>query len=128
MRSSCAKVILSTIGLTLAAGLASPAIASEPRARLVACDVGSCLLLSGRRDEVASVVRVNGHAVPVEGRRRWRARLPVDTVRRWSAPHARSITLTTADPTGGERVEQVDLPIGLLGSTTQLASLVIRVR
>lgn len=112
------------------AALASPAIAaSEPSARLVTCGNESCLLVSGRRDDEASSVRINGHAVPVDGKRRWRVSLPLETVRDWSAPFARTIEVTVLEAdTGREAFQRANLPIGLLGHATELASLVVRAR
>jgi hypothetical protein len=97
--------------------------------RLIRCGEQSCLQISGRRGDPAAIVRINGHAVPVEGEHSWRARLPVEVMREWSAPHARTIEVSLQDPeTRRETVASADLPIGLLGGTTDLASLVISVR
>jgi hypothetical protein len=114
----------------MAASLSSTAMAgTEPSTRLVDCRAGSCLLISGERDHAASVVRINGQAVAVDGRRKWRVRVPVETVRRWSEPFARTISVATVDPrTQRESVAEADLPIGLLGNVTNLASLVVRVK
>jgi len=78
---------------------------------------------------VALTVSINGHAVPVEGSRNWRAVLPVETLRDWSVPYARTITVAVADDTqrAPASSEVVDLPIGLLGDVAGLAMLVIRV-
>lgn len=107
--------------------LASPALAVRaPSTRLVACEVGSCLLVTGRRAGAASVVSINGRAVPVTGKRRWRLSLPVETVRLWSGPFARTINIATFDPeTRNQTAAEVDLPIGLLGQVENLAMLVI---
>lgn len=96
------------------------------QARLVRCDGGDCLLLSGTRSSPDALVRVNGHAVGVEGGRGWKTLLPVRDVRAWSLPGARSIFVTTHDP--GKEVDmkyQFTLPIGMLGNITELAYLVI---
>lgn len=126
-----AKPILA-LGALLAAALASPAsaaAAAEPRTRLVDCEAGSCLLVTGRRAHATSTVNINGHAVPVEGSRKWRATLPVETLRQWSAPYARTITVSVVDArTGTEASTQADLPIGLLGHVENLALLVVRVK
>ncbi|MET0364270.1 MAG: hypothetical protein ABW169_06415 [Sphingobium sp.] len=109
-----------------AAGLASSAMAA-PNTRLVTCGEESCLLVTGHRDSAASVVSINDHAVAVEGRRNWRVRLPLASVRAWSAPFARSVAVTVAQPDGrAESVARASLPIGLLGHRTNLASLVVR--
>lgn len=110
--------------------LATPAMAApEPSTRLVACQSGSCLLVSGRRDDAGALVRINGHAVPVEGQRNWRVRLPIETVREWSAPSARTIDVALLDPaTRNAATQQADLPIGLFTRVADLAALVVRVR
>jgi len=111
------------LGAALAA-IAAPAMAaSEPTTRLVECRSGSCLLISGRREDARSPVRINGHAVAVTGSRKWRARVPVESVAKWSAPYARTITVSVADDT-----EEARLPIGLLGHSKELTTLVVRVK
>lgn len=110
--------------LALAAGLVAPdAAASAPRTRVVEFRSENCLLISGERDDIASKVSINGHAVPVEGRRNWRVRLPVSIVRSWSPPLARTITVEV----DGTR-QEADLPIGLLGHARDLAMLVVRAK
>lgn len=112
------------LGLILAGGFAAPALAaSGPATRLVECGPESCLFVSGRRGHAASPVSINGHEVAVEGGRKWRAQVPVETVREWSEPYARTITVSVA---GVER--EARLPIGLLGSVKNLAMLVVRVK
>jgi len=110
----------------IAAGFSSPACAAaEPRARLVACATGSCLLVTGRRSNAASMVSINGRAVSAEGARKWRVRVPVDTVRKWSAPFARTIVVSVVDTgTRTDATAEVDLPIGLLGQVEDLALVV----
>lgn len=111
-------------GMALATGLAAPAFAeSTPRTRLVECRSTSCLLISGSREDNASGVSINGHAVPVKGGRKWQVLLPVDTVRAWSAPSARTIMVSVAEGT-----DEADLPIGLLGQSSDLAMLVVRAK
>lgn len=124
------KLALVSIGAISIPSLASPATAaSEPSTRLVRCAEQSCLQIRGHRDDPATIITVNGHVVPVEGEHSWRVRLPVDVVRQLSAPHARTIEVSLQDPeTRHETVASADLPIGLLGGTTDLASLVISVR
>jgi hypothetical protein len=109
------------------AGFSTPACAaSEPRTRVVACETGSCLLVTGRRTNAASMVSINGRAVSAEGARKWRVRVPVDTVRKWSAPFARTITISVADSESRtDATAEVDLPIGLLGQAEPLTSLVV---
>jgi len=112
------------LGALLAAGIAAPAMAAtELSTRLVECGSRSCLIVSGHRDDAASKVSINGHAVAVEGARRWRVRVPVETVRAWSAPYARTIAVSVA----GASVD-AKLPIGLLGHVENLAMLVVRVK
>jgi len=113
------------LGAILAAGLtASPVAASGPTTRLVECRSGSCLLISGRREDARSPVYINGHAVAVEGGRKWRTRIPVETVENWSAPHARTIMVSVA----GNMEEEARLPIGLLGHARDITMLVVRVK
>lgn len=110
-------------------GAASPALAEpEANTKLVRCGAESCLRVSGYRADTATTVRINGHAVSVEGERRWQVHLPVEVVREWSEAYARTIevSLHDADTQLGP-VADVDLPIGLLGGTTELSSLVISV-
>lgn len=107
----------------LTAGLASPTLATaDPTTRLVACgDDAHCVLIAGRRADARAPVRINGREVAVAGRHRWHARVPVASIRAWSAPFARSVEVTQDGV-----ATQADLPIGLLGSITQLASLTVR--
>lgn len=124
------KLIPALIGATIIGSLASPAMGmSRPSARLIRCGAESCLQISGRRDDRAMIVSVNGHVVAVEGKHRWRVRLPVEAVRQWSARYARTIEISLRDPeTQGVTTASVDLPIGLLGGLKDLSSLVISVR
>ncbi|WP_068087600.1 hypothetical protein [Novosphingobium rosa] len=111
------------LAASLILGLAAPAMAaSQPGARLVTYHGEICLLVSGQRDNPASAVRIEGHEVPVEGSRTWRARLPVATLRQWATPFARRIAINIA---GQDSPTMADLPIGLLGHTTDLAALTI---
>lgn len=118
------------LSLTLSAGLAAPALAADaPSTRVVDCRAGNCLQISGHRASAAAAVLINGHAVAAEGERSWRAEVPVETVRAWSEPYARTIEVAVFDPaTQQKTADQARLPIGLLGSTTELASLVISVK
>lgn len=106
---------------------ASPALAeSNGHARIVACGSSDCLRVSGHRAGPDAQVRINGRAVRVDGARNWKVLLPVARVREWSKPGARSIAITTQSPGSVETAEnQIDLPIGMLGSITELAYLVI---
>lgn len=107
--------------------LASPAAAApRPSAELVRCGTESCLRISGHRENPASIVMINGHIVPTEGQRRWEIDLPIETVRDWSAPYARTVEVSSYNPETLRRASAtVDLPIGLLGGVTSLASLVV---
>lgn len=110
---------LLTLGAVAAATLATSAIA-QPRTRLVNCAAGSCLLVTGYRDDPAAAVQINDRAVEVQGTRAWRATVPVETLREWSAPYARSITIAIAD----NRTEAA-LPIGMFGGSERLAYLTV---
>ncbi|MDE2403135.1 MAG: hypothetical protein KGM17_00275 [Sphingomonadales bacterium] len=108
--------------------LAAPAMAAAPTTRLASCRTGSCLVVSGHRDRAGVIVLINGHAVAVEGERNWQARLPLDTVRAWSEPLARSISVATYDPQARSgTTSDADLPIGLLGHV-ELSTLVVAVK
>ena len=73
------------------------------------------------------MVSINGRAIAVEGKRKWQARLPVQTVRYWSAPRARTIEVMLYNPrTQDLSYERPDLPIGLMGHI-DLALLVVSV-
>lgn len=118
--------VMQTMAL-VAMVIARPAVAaSAPSTRLVACEAGNCLLVTGRRANAALAVSINGHAVPVTGKRNWKVSLPVQTVRQWSAPFARTISVEIADiRTRNPASAEVRLPIGLLGHADDLAMLVI---
>ncbi len=112
------------LGACLITGLSAPALAERaPVTRLVACGTESCLLISGQRADAAASILVNGHAVATQGARHWRVRVPVSTVRAWSAPLARSISVTVADTEF-----EASLPVGMLGRSRDLAMLVVRVK
>lgn len=118
------RLRLFALSVTWAASLAGPAVAAAaPSTRLVDCRSESCLMISGHRADPRSAVRINGHAVSVEGRNKWRVRVPVSTVRAWSTPSARTMMVSVDDI-----LEKVDLPIGLLGHNSDLALLVVRAR
>lgn len=101
--------------------------------RLVACDAGSrsgdCVLVRGHRASPQAVVEINARPVETSGGSYWRVRVPVATVRDWSAPFARTLRMTVTEPTGSiERDEAVRLPIGLLGQKVELAALTVHAR
>jgi hypothetical protein len=113
--------------LAAAALTASPAVAGETTTRVVGCAEGSCLLVTGHRANAEAAVSINGHAVNTRGARKWRASVPVETLREWSAPLARSITISIVD--GGNRTDsETRLPIGLLGQAEDLAFLVVSMK
>lgn len=94
----------------MGASLSMPAFAAEALStRLVSCGEESCLLVSGTRTDANALVAINGRVVAVEGARKWRVRVPVNTLRQWSAPSARTImVLIDGVP------DEADLPIGML--------------
>jgi len=115
-------------GALLVGGLATSASAAEPRTKLVRCGTESCLRVSGHRESAMAIVLINGNVVQAEGGHRWEVDLPIDTVRDWSAPHARTIEVSLHDPESQRGISaEIDLPIGLLGGVTDLASLVVSV-
>lgn len=119
---------LSLAAIMLFSSFAVPASASpEPSARLVRCGEESCLRISGHRDSASAVVMINGNAVEAQGARRWQVHLPVDTLREWSAPFARTVNIALYNPAERQETSQsvVDLPIGLLGGVSQLDSMVV---
>ncbi|WP_235037662.1 MULTISPECIES: hypothetical protein [unclassified Novosphingobium] len=122
--------VLAVGGAALMTVFAPGAMATpDADTKLVACGEASCLLVSGRRDDAASDVSINGHPVAVEGQRAWRVSLPVETIREWSLPRARTIDVTLMDPrTGDQTTSRAGLPIGLLGHVTDFAALVIGTR
>jgi hypothetical protein len=109
--------------------LAAAALSSEAQsatAKLVKCGAADCLLVRGHRNSGEAIVRVNDRAVEASGGRSWTVRLPVATVRDWSAPFARTLSVSVVDPAGSSaRTEAVRLPVGLLGHDLELASLVV---
>jgi hypothetical protein len=121
--------LISALAASATASLATPAMAAtEPTTRLVSCQSGSCLVISGRRGSPEAIVLINGHAVAVAGERSWQVRLPLETVRRWSPPMARTIQVATVDPASqASAAQDADLPIGMLGYV-ELASLVVAVK
>ena len=103
-------------------GSATSAFAtSEPSTRLVECSTGDCLLVTGRRNDRHAPVSINGHEVAVKGASRWQARLPVETFRAWSAPNARTATISV----DGQEAE-TRLPVGMFVRPEKLTALIIR--
>lgn len=101
---------------------APPALAAfEPNTKLVECAAGDCLLVTGHREDPRMPVRINGREIKVEGNARWQAKLPVHTFRAWSAPDARTVTVTVD---GQDVVAR--LPIGMMVKPELLSMLVIR--
>ena len=129
-RSAIRKRTAALMAAIVVCGSAAPAMAaSESSTKVVRCGTQSCLQISGHRDDTASTVSINGQEVAVEGKYDWRVRVPVETVRGWSAPYARTIEVSLRDPqTQLDASADVDLPIGLLGTLTDLAALEIRAR
>jgi len=117
------------LGILIASAVAiaaSPSSAHPVTVRVVSCEAGSCLLVRGHRKVSQAVVRINDRDVEASGLHSWQVRLPVATVRDWSAPFARSLRVAVVNPTGAiERNDAVRLPVGLLGHSVELASLVI---
>jgi hypothetical protein len=94
---------------------------------VVGCKAESCLVVTGRRPNAAAPISINGHEVAAKGARKWRVRVPVEMIRAWSAPLARSITVSVA--AGTERRDfDTRLPIGLLGQPENLALLEISLK
>ena len=123
------RMMLAFAGAVAVVTLASPnAAAAEPRTKLVRCGEQSCLRITGHRDDPTSVVSINGHAVAAEGERKWTVDLPVEIVRAWSIPNARTIEVSLGGAQGQHPpISSIDLPIGLLADQTALAALVITV-
>ncbi len=110
------------LAASLIAGFAAPAMAAAPSTRLVTDHGEICVQVSGHRDDATSPVLIEGHAVSVTGNHSWRTRIPVQTLRQWARPFARQIAVSIA---GQNHPAMADLPIGLLGHTTDLAALTI---
>ncbi|SMC51144.1 hypothetical protein [Novosphingobium sp. B1] len=117
------RVISAAACLALLGGVGAMPVMARTTTRVVECGAQSCLKLSGKRADAAEAITLNGHGISVQGGRTWHARVPVRTVREWSAPYARSIEVGVA---GQQR--EVPLPIGLLGQPTDLAMVVVRVK
>ncbi|MDZ7893666.1 MAG: hypothetical protein U5M50_01145 [Sphingobium sp.] len=128
--SAPAKLLRRACFTSMAMALTLPTVAfAAPKTRLISCGTQSCLLVKGSRPDIRDTVTINGHAVAVQGGRSWRAILPVDTVRLWSAPYARKISVLVAgDRAAPAEAAQVSLPIGMLGHSEDLAMLVVRAK
>lgn len=114
-----------------AALLIAPAahVDARPTAKLVRCAEGDCLLIRGERSSAATMITINDRVVSARGGRGWKVRMPVATVRGFASPFARTLDVAVIDAVGQvERRETVRLPVGLMGHTTELASLVVRAR
>lgn len=123
-RAAISLAAFTSVGLTTAPAQA----VSPPSTQLVRCSDEMCLKISGYREDAAAIVSINGRTVSVEGANRWRVTVPVDLVRQWSAPHARSIEVSLENSqTRHETTADVALPIGLLGGVN-LETLVIDLR
>jgi hypothetical protein len=110
-----------------ALAVAPPALAATaPVTRLVDCGEATCLLVAGHRHDATAAVSINGHVVEAKGGRGWQALVPVATIREWSEPYARSISVAVAGSPAG--AADASLPIGLLGHVTDLAFLEVRAR
>ena len=121
------RMMLAFAGAVAVGTLASPNVAAaEPRTKLVRCGEQSCLRITGYRDDPTSIVSINGNAVSVEGGRKWTVNLPVEVVRAWSTPNARTIDVSLGGPQG-QQPASVELPIGLLADRAAVAALVITV-
>lgn len=105
---------------------ASAAPRTDARTRLQHCGGETCLMVTGHRADASAPVMLAGHPVTVLGRRTWRASVPLETVRTWFPTYARAITVRLGG-TDGEEIS-VPLPIGMLGSGVELASIEVRAR
>lgn len=108
------------------ATMASAAPRIDARTRLHHCGSETCLMVTGKRPDAGAAVLLAGHPVAVLGRRNWRVSVPLETVRSWFPTYARAITVRLGG-TDGEEIA-VPLPIGMLGSGVELASIEVRAR
>lgn len=81
--------------------------------------------ITGRRADAGSTVFLAGHRVTVQGARQWRVSVPLNTIRDWLAPGARTIAVKVD---GDARDTVASLPVGLLGQRTELSFLEVRSR
>lgn len=119
--------IAAIMAVALSAG-AADARGGRGQSLLRQCGPATCLVIDGRRIDPRAAVRIAGHAVVARGGRAFRVALPLDTVRAWSAPFARTILVSTQEPGGGTSEEIVRLPVGLLGLTIESGSIEIAAR
>ncbi|HQS68794.1 MAG: hypothetical protein B7Y36_18030 [Novosphingobium sp. 28-62-57] len=92
-----------------------------PRTKLERCGEQTCLRVTGHRADSAASVLIAQHEVAVTGGKSWRVSLPLQTVRAWSAPAARTIAVEVA---GNDRRQmEAELPIGVFGNSAKLAFL-----
>jgi hypothetical protein len=122
--------LFSRLALAVALLIAPAAHAdARPSAKLVRCSEGDCLLIRGTRSSAAQTITINDRVVAASGGRGWKVRVPVAAVRGLASPFARTLDVAVVDAAGQvERRESVRLPVGLMGHTTELASLVVRAR
>ncbi|WP_420138985.1 hypothetical protein [Sphingomonas sp.] len=118
--------IIAAIGIAAATAASAP-IAAAPvaKVRVVNCGSQDCLLVRGHRASPNAAIRINDHPVEAQGRHTWQVRLPIDTVRDWSAPFARTLSVAVIESPATARAEAVRLPVGLLSQNLELASLVV---
>jgi hypothetical protein len=96
----------------------------SPKTQLVRCGERDCLRVSGHREEMDHVIRLNGVEVTAQGQNDWRVDLPIDAVREMCGPKARAIEVAMRDPiTHSERSASARLPIGLLGDSSKIAAI-----
>ena len=126
-RLSSSPAALVARSLLALAALALPGIAAAaPDARLVHCDAGTCLRLTGSRADAAVLVTVAGREMTVEGARSWRVDLPLAATSGIADPTGQTVTITLVDPrTGAERTAIAILPPGALVRPVELASLIV---
>jgi len=125
MRTGSIAALCGAIALVVGA---TPVLAQpEVRTKLVHCGPQDCLQISGYRADPSLSVSLNGHDVTAEGERGWRVQLPVETIRQLSSPNASTIEVSLRHPRTQQRtLLTAELPIGLLGDVTQIASLEVR--
>jgi hypothetical protein len=103
-----------------------PAQAAGAQARLVHCDAGTCLRLSGHRAGATTAIRIGERDLAVVGGKAWQTTVPLSTARTWPIARGYAFRLILADAHSGvQRVESVMLPPGALGSRTELVSLLV---
>lgn len=117
-------VIAATAFLAASASAASEDI--DASVKLRRCGEQTCMRISGHRPDPAAPIWVEQHEVTAVGGRRWHVTLPLQVVRQWSAPAARSIAVAVGGQNG--RATQAALPIGVFGHTTELAFLNVDLR